>query len=317
MAKSTKKYDVVIIGGGPAGLSAGIYTARARLTNLLIERGAVGGQIINAEWVENYPGFTESISGIDLTEAMHKQATGFGLETLVAEVTGIKITGRQKVVKTSQGDFTAKAVIVAGGSERLKLGVPGEAEYTGKGVSYCATCDGPFFRDKEVAVVGGGNAAITEAIELTKFASKITVIHRRDELRATKILQEKAFAEKKIKFLWDSTLEEIAGDAFVDKITVSNVKTKKKTVLNVSGVFMAVGFRPNTGYLKDIVKLDDIGAIVTNERMETSVPGIFAAGDIRSNSIRQVIAAAGDGAVAAINAEKYISGQAGLFAEKS
>jgi len=317
MAKSTKKYDVVIIGGGPAGLSAGIYTARARLTNLLIERGAVGGQIINAEWVENYPGFTESISGIDLTEAMHKQATGFGLETLVAEVTGIKITGRQKVVKTSQGDFTAKAVIVAGGSERLKLGVPGEAEYTGKGVSYCATCDGPFFRDKEVAVVGGGNAAITEAIELTKFASKITVIHRRDELRATKILQEKAFAEKKIKFLWDSTLEEIAGDAFVDKITVSNVKTKKKTVLNVSGVFMAVGFRPNTGYLKDIVKLDDIGAIITNERMETSVPGIFAAGDIRSSSIRQVIAAAGDGAVAAISAEKYISGQAGLFAEKS
>ncbi|HUT66925.1 MAG TPA: thioredoxin-disulfide reductase [Dehalococcoidales bacterium] len=317
MAKSTKKYDVAIIGGGPAGLSAGIYTARARLSSLLIERGAVGGQIINAEWVENYPGFTESISGIDLTEAMHKQATRFGLETLVAGVTGIKITGRQKVVKTSQGDFTAKAVIVAGGSERLKLGVPGEAEYTGKGVSYCATCDGPFFRDKEVAVVGGGNAAITEAIELTKFASKITVIHRRDELRATKILQEKAFAEKKIKFLWDSTLEEIAGDAFVDKITVSNVKTKKKTVLNVSGVFMAVGFRPNTGYLKDIVKLDDIGAIITNERMETSVPGIFAAGDIRSSSIRQVIAAAGDGAVAAISAEKYISGQAGLFAEKS
>lgn len=308
MVKSAKKYDVVIIGAGPAGLSAGIYTARARLSSLLIERGAVGGQIINAELVENYPGFTGGISGINLTEAMHKQATGFGLETLVAEVTGIKINGRQKVVKTSKGDINAKAVIIAGGSERQKLGVPGEAEYTGKGVSYCATCDGPFFQDKAVAVVGGGNAAITEALELTKFASKISVIHRRDELRATKILQEKAFAEKKIKFLWDSVLEEIAGDNFVNKVTVNNVKTKKKSVLDVSGVFMAVGFKPNTAYLKDIVKLDDIGTIVTNERMETSVPGIFAAGDIRSSSIRQVIAAAGDGAVAAISAEKYITG---------
>jgi len=306
--KSPKKYDIVIIGGGPAGLSAGIYAARARLSSLLIERGAVGGQIINAEWVENYPGFNESISGIDLTEAMHRQATKFGLEALVAEVTGIDITGKQKVVRTSQGDFTAKAVIIAGGSERQKLGVPGEAEFTGKGVSYCATCDGPFFRDKAVAVVGGGNAAITEAIELTRFASRITVIHRRDELRATKILQEKAFAEKKIEFLWDSVLEEIAGDTFVNKVKVSNVKTKKKTFLDVSGVFMAVGFKPNTGYLKDIVKLDDIGTIVTNEKMETGVPGIFAAGDIRSNSIRQVIAAAGDGAVAAIGAEKYITG---------
>jgi len=308
MVKSPIKYDVVIIGGGPAGLSAGIYAARARLSSLLIERGAVGGQIINAEWVENYPGFNESISGIDLTEAMHKQATKFGLETLTAEVTGIDLKGKQKVVRTSQGDFTAKAVIIAGGSERQKLGVPGEAEFTGKGVSYCATCDGPFFRDKPVAVIGGGNAAITEAIELTKFASRITVIHRRDELRATKILQEKAFAEKKIEFLWDSVLEEIAGDAFVNKVRVSNVKTKKKTVLNVSGVFMAVGFKPNTDYLKDIVKLDDIGTIITNEKMETGILGIFAAGDIRSNSIRQVIAAAGDGAVAAIGAEKYITG---------
>jgi len=308
MAKSPKKYDVVIVGGGPAGLSAGIYTARARLSSLLVERGAVGGQIINTEWVENYPGFTESISGIDLTEAMHKQATKFGLETLVAEVTGIKIVGKQKVVQTSQGDFTAKAVIIASGSERQKLGVPGEAVFTGKGVSYCATCDGPFFRDKAVAVVGGGNAAITEAIELTKFASKITVIHRRDELRATKILQEKAFAEKKIEILWDSVVEEIAGDPFVNKVTVMNVKTKKKTDLEVAGVFMSVGFKPNTGYLKGIVKLDDIGTVIINEKMETSVPGIFAAGDIRSSSIRQIIAAAGDGAVAAIGAEKYIKG---------
>jgi len=257
--------------------------------------------------VENYPGFTESISGIDLTEAMHKQATKFGLETLLADVAGILKKGKHFIVKTSAADFEAKAVIIAGGSERQKLGVPGEAEFTGKGVSYCATCDGPFFRDKEVAVVGGGNAALTEAIELTRFASKITVIHRRNELRATKILQEKAFAEKKIQILWDSVLEEISGDNFVGKVKINNVKTQKKSVLDVSGVFMAVGFKPNTGYLKDIVKLDDNGAIITNERMETGTPGIFAAGDIRSGSIRQVIAAAGDGAVAAIGAERYIS----------
>ncbi len=307
MVKSSKEYDVIIIGGGPAGLSAGIYTARARLNSLLVERGAVGGQIINTEWVENYPGFAENISGTDLTEAMHKQATKFGLETLVAEVTGIDIKGKQKVVKTSQGDFPAKAVIIAGGSERQKLGVPGEAEYTGKGVSYCATCDGPFFRDKAVAVVGGGNAAITEALELTKFANKVTVIHRRDELRATKILQEKAFKEKKIKILWDSVIESITGDNFVDTVKLNNVKTQKKTDLKVSGVFMAVGFKPNTGYLKGIIELDKTGTIIVNEKMETSVPGVFAAGDIRSNSIRQVIAAAGDGAVAAIGAEKYIA----------
>ena len=307
VVKSPKEYDVIIIGGGPAGLSAGIYTARARLKSLLVERGAVGGQIINTEWVENYPGFAENISGIDLTEAMHKQATKFGLETLVADVTGIDIKQKTKVIKTSQGDFTAKAVIIAGGSERQKLGVPGEAEYTGKGVSYCATCDGPFFRDKAVAVVGGGNAAITEALELTKFAAGVTVIHRRDELRATKILQEKAFGDKKIKILWDSVIEEITGENFVDTVKLNNVKTKKKSDLKVSGVFMAVGFKPNTEYLKGVVELDKIGTVVVNEKMETSVPGIFAAGDIRSNSIRQVIAAAGDGAVAAIGAEKYIS----------
>jgi thioredoxin reductase (NADPH) len=301
-----KKYDVVIIGGGPAGLSAGIYTARARLSSLLIERGAVGGQIINAEWVENYPGFPESISGTALTEAMHKQATRFGLETLVAEVTGLEVSGQPKVVRTSQGDFAAGAVIIAGGSERQKLGVPGEAEYTGKGVSYCATCDGPFFRDKAVVVVGGGNAAITEAIELTKFAAKVTVIHRRNELRATKIVQEKAFAEKKIDFLWDSVVESISGNTFVGKIKVRNVKTNQTSELAVDGVFVNVGSQPSTGYLKGILELDAVGAIVVNGKMETSQPGVFAAGDIRSGSIRQVIGAAGDGAVAAVNAGKYL-----------
>jgi thioredoxin reductase (NADPH) len=308
MNESPKKYDVVIIGGGPAGLSAGIYAARARLTSLLIERGAVGGQIINTELVENYPGFSEGIGGIELTGAMHQQAVKFGLETVIAEVTGIKVTGKTKLVETTGGEFTAGALIVASGSERQKLGIPGEAEYTGKGVSYCATCDGAFFRDKPVVVVGGGNAAITEALHLSKFASNITVIHRRDELRAMRILQEKAFAEPKIKFLWDSVVEEIKGETFVNQLKVRNVKTEKESVLDVSGVFMAIGFKPNTDYLKDVLELDKIGAIVTDENMQTSVPGVFAVGDIRSGSIRQVIAAAGDGAVAAINAEKYITG---------
>jgi thioredoxin reductase (NADPH) len=306
MAESNK-YDVIIVGGGPAGLSAGIYTARGRLRSLLIERGAVGGQIVNTEWVENYPGI-DSVGGLDLTEIMHKQAEKFGLETVYTEVTGIEVNEKTKTVKTSKGDFEAQAVIVAGGSERQKLGVTGEVEFTGKGVSYCATCDGAFFRDKSVVVVGGGNAAITEALELTKFASKITVIHRRDELRATKILQEKAFAEPKIEILWDSVVEKIIGDPLVSKIEVRNVKTEKESTLEVSGVFMAVGFKPNTEYLKEVLELDKTGAVITNEKMETSVPGIFAAGDIRSNSIRQVIAAAGDGAVAAVYAERYISG---------
>jgi thioredoxin reductase (NADPH) len=307
MSNSEKEYDVVIIGGGPAGLSAGIYTARARLGSLLIERGVVGGQIINAEWVENYPGFAEGISGFDLTQAMHQQATKFGLETVIAEVTEIK-TGERKVVRTSQGDFVAKAIIIANGSERQKLAVPGEAEFTGKGVSYCATCDAAFFRDKPVVVVGGGNAAITEALQLSKFASRVIVIHRRDQLRAMNILQEKAFAEPKIEFLWDTVIEEIVGETFVNKLRIRNTKTGEESFLDVSGVFMAIGFKPNTDYLKGILTLDTTGAIVTNDRMETDVPGILAAGDIRSNSIRQVIAAAGDGATAAIYAERYITG---------
>jgi thioredoxin reductase (NADPH) len=308
MSTSQKKYDVVIIGGGPAGLSAGIYAARAKLASLLIERGAVGGQIINTDLVENYPGFSEGIGGIELTEAMHQQAMKFGLETVNADVTGVEVTGKTKLVKAYQEEFSAGAIIVASGSERQKLGIPGEAEYTGKGVSYCATCDGAFFRDKPVAVVGGGNAAITEALHLTKFASKITVIHRRNELRAMRILQEKAFTEPRIEVLWDTVVEEIKGETFVNQLKVRNVKTEKESVLDVSGVFMAIGFKPNTDYLKDALKLDKTGAIITDTNMETSVPGVFAAGDIRSGSIRQVIAAAGDGAVAAINAEKYLTG---------
>ena len=307
MAGSLKKYDVIIVGGGPAGLSAGIYTARARLTSLLIEQGLVGGQIVNAERLDNYPGFPEGISGAKLAELMQEQATKYGLETIMAEVTGVELNEKQKVIKTSEGSFIARAVIIAGGCHRQKLRVPGEAEFTGKGVSYCATCDGALFRDLPVAVVGGGNAAITEALHLTKFATNVSVIHRRDQLRATPIVQEKAFSEPKIDFLWDSVVQKIEGKDLVNRIRLRNVKTGKKSSLDVSGVFVSIGFTPNTEYLKGVVPLDKTGAIITDPNMATRVAGIFAAGDIRQNSPRQVIAAAGDGATAAIGATKFLA----------
>ncbi len=300
-------YDVIIIGGGPAGLSAGLYASRARLTSLLIERGLVGGLITESELVENFPGFPEGISGLELGQLMHQQATKYGLETLLAEATGIELSGKQKVVKTTKGDFIAKAVIIASGSERLKLGIPGEEEFTGKGVSYCATCDATFFRELPVAVVGGGDTAIIEALHLSKFASKVTVIHRRHQLRATRILQEKAFSEPKVEFQWDSIVEEIEGRDSVKRIRLRQVKTGEKSALDAAGVFISVGIKPNTAYLKGTLALDTAGFIITNERMETEIPGIFAAGDVRYHSARQAITAAGDGATAAIYAEKFIS----------
>jgi len=304
-----REYDVVIIGGGPAGLTAGIYAARARLKSLLVERGAMGGLIINAGVVENYPGFPDGINGLELADAMQQQAVKFGLETLIAEVTGLEVKGEQKVVQTGEGDVTAGAVIVAGGSDLVKLGVPGEEEFTGRGVAYCAVCDGYFYRDVPVVVAGGGNAAMNEALELTRFASRVTVIHRRDKLRATRILQERALADPKIEFLWNTVVEAIEGEDTVKRLRLKNVPTGEKSTLDISGIFVAVGFRPNTDYLKNIVTLADNGTIITNEKMETDVPGIYAAGDIRSSSIRQVAAAVGDGVVAAIYAEQYIAGK--------
>jgi thioredoxin reductase (NADPH) len=306
--EQNKQYDVIIIGAGPAGLSAGIYASRARLKTAMIEKMAVGGQIINSLLVENYPGYKDGISGVDLTMAMHEQANKFGLETLYDEVLSIDVEGGRKTLKTSQGDIVSKAIIIAGGSERQKLNVPGEKEYTGKGVSYCATCDGAFYRDKVVAVLGGGNSAVTEALELTKFASKVYLVHRRNELRATKILQEKLLANPKIQPVWDTIVEEIVGGKFVEKLKGKNAITGQAWELPVNGVFVSVGTQPATGYLKNIVALDAFGSIMVNDRLETNVPGIFAAGDIRSGSIKQVIGAAGDGAMAAVNAGKYISG---------
>jgi thioredoxin reductase (NADPH) len=305
-AKAKKEYEVIIIGGGPAGLSAGIYTSRSRLDTILIERGVVGGRITDAELVENDPGFAEGISGAELGQLMQKQAAKYGLNITIAEVTNLELKGNKKVVKTTRGDFTAKAVIIASGSERGKLGVPGEVEVTGKGVSYCATCDGPLFRGKTVAVVGGGNAAISEALYLAKFASQVIVIHRRRQLRATRVLEEKARAEPKIEFLWDTVVEKIEGEKALEQLKLRQVKTGKKSSLDVAGVFIAVGLKPSTDFLKGVLPMDEGGYIVTNERMETEIPGVFAAGDIRQNSPRQAITAAGDGATAAVNAEIFL-----------
>ncbi len=302
-------YEVIIVGGGPAGLTAGLYTSRARLRSLLMEKALIGGQIANAEQVENFPGFPDGISGLELGELLQQQAARFGLETLFAEVRGLELQEDRKMVRTTEGDFTARALIIAGGSSRQELGVTGEKEFTGKGVSYCATGDAAFFRDQPVAVVGGSDAAITEALHLAKFASGVTVIHRRDQLRASRILQERAFAEPLIDFRWDSIVEQIEGKDFVEGAAVRNVKTGVQSMLGVTGVFVSIGFRPETDYLKDILPLDDIGHIITNEKMETGVPGILAAGDIRHNSARQAITAAGDGATAAIYAEKYLTEQ--------
>ncbi len=303
---SSKKCDVVIVGGGPAGLTAGIYAGRARLKSVLVEKAIPGGWIANAGLVENYPGFPQGIHGYELAESMREQAAKFGLETVAAEVTGLELDGEERTVKTTEGDFAARAVILAGGSDRTKLNVPGEKEFTGKGVGYCAICDGYFFVDVPVAVVGGGNAAINEALELTRFASRVIVIHRRDELRATAVVQESAFKHPKIEFLWNTVVEAVEGDSKVESLRLRNAKTGEQSVLEVSGVFVAVGQKPNTDYLKGVVKLHEDGTIITGDKMETSVPGVFAAGDIRTGSIRQVAAAVGDGAVAAIYAEKYL-----------
>jgi thioredoxin reductase (NADPH) len=304
----SQEYDVVIIGGGPAGLSAGIYTARSRLKSLLIEKKLIGGKIVNAELVENYPGFPQGINGYELTQLMHQQATRFGLKTVTGEVTALDVSRKQKIVKTSEGDFTARAIIIAGGSKEQTLGVPGEQEFTGRGVSYCATCDAALFVELPVAVVGGSNAALYDALQAAKFASSVAIIHRRQELRATRIVQEQAFAEPKIRFLWNTVVDSIDGEDTVKSLKLRNVVTGEKSTQQVAGVFVAIGFNPNTAYLKGLLPLDEAGYIITNEKMETSVPGILAAGDIRSNSIRQAISAAGDGATAAIYAERYLTG---------
>ena len=298
--------DLVIVGGGPAGLTAGIYGARAALDVVLLERAAMGGLVISTDSIENYPGFVEVVSGFELMERMEKQARGFGLEIEYADVTEIKRSEEKLIITTSNGVIRAGALIIATGAEPIRLDVEGEAEMTGRGVSYCATCDGPFFQDKRVAVVGGGDAAVEEAIALTKFAEKVYVIHRRDQLRATKVIQKKAFANDRIEFVWNSRIHNITGTDFVDGVVVRKVSGDEETLLPVDGVFVYVGYGPVSAVVKDLVQIDEKGFIITDEDMATSCPGIFAAGDVRQKNLRQVVTAVADGAIAAVAAQKYL-----------
>ena len=299
-------YDVVIVGGGPAGLTAGLYTSRARLKALLVEGMMVGGQMTTTDIIENYPGFGQ-ITGAELSNLMGEQAKGFGLMVESGEVVGLEVADGHKTVKTAEGEYRAEAVIICTGTEYRKLGIPGEAEFTGRGVSYCATCDGAFFKDSKIVVVGGGDSALTESLFLTKFAKEITIIHRRDALRATKIYQERAFANPKIDFLWDSVVEEIKGNQTVERVAVKNVKSGEVTEVPTEGVFMFIGIIPRTGFLKGVVEMDENGYILVNEEtLETSVEGVFAAGDARKKLLRQVATAVGDGATAAFAVEKYL-----------
>lgn len=299
-------YDVLIIGGGPAGLTAGLYAGRAKLRTLLLEQMLAGGQAATTDLIENYPGAPEGTTGPELTERMEEQAKKFGVEFRMAQVTGVDFGGREKKVVTGEGTYSAKTVIIASGATHKKLECPGEAEFTGRGVSYCATCDGAFYEDLPVAVVGGGDSAISEALFLTKFASRIYVIHRRDALRATKVVQDKAFAEPKIEFVWNSVVTEVKGSDMVEAVRLKNVKTGALQDLPVKGVFIYVGLVPNTDFLKGQLRLDERGYIPVTANMETNVPGVFAAGDVTVKLLRQVVTAVGDGATAAVAAEKYI-----------
>ena len=294
-------YDLIIIGGGPAGLTAGLYNARARLDVLLLEQFAPGGQVLTTDWVENYPGFPDGISGFELVDKMKAQAEKFGLPIRNEEVVKLDLSNEKKTVVTNKGSIETKAIILASGAKWRKLGIEGEGLLTGKGVSYCATCDGPFYKDQEVAVIGGGDTAVEEAIFLTRFASRIHLVHRRDMLRAIKLLQERAMAEKKIEFVWDTIPAKILGQNGVEGIELKNVKTGEITRKEVQGIFIFIGQTPNTDLIKDMAKLDENGFIITDDNMETSVPGLFAAGDVRSKHFRQIATAVGEGAAASFS----------------
>ena len=307
-----KNYDLIIIGAGPAGLSAGLYAGRARLNTLIIEKQKNGGQIVITDEIENYPGCIEGETGPSLIDRMVKQTEKFGVDHVFDTVTDMDLTGDVKTVKCLHEEYSAKAVIIAAGANPVNIGCPGEKEFSGKGVSYCATCDAAFFEDFEVYVVGGGDAAVEEAMYLTKFARKVTIIHRRNELRAAKSIQDKAFANPKIDFMWDTVVEEINGDGIVESMVVKNVKTGELTEVfadeddGTFGIFVFIGFRPNTEVFKGHVEMDEKGYILTDPDMHTNVPGVFAAGDIRQKSLRQVVTACADGAIAAVQAGKYI-----------
>lgn len=299
-------YDLVIIGGGPAGLTAGLYAARARLNVIMIEKVVPGGQVVTTDWVENYPGFPEGISGPDLVQKMTAQAQKFDLNIETNAVVSMDLSEAIKKITLSDRVITTYAIIIASGASPKKLGVPGEDTFYGKGVSACATCDGPFFKDQVVAAVGGGDTAVQESIFLTKFAKKVYLIHRRDQLRAEAILQERALANEKIEILWDSVLTGIQGLTEVEKISVQNLKTGDTKEIAVDGCFIWVGILPNSEFLPEDVELDQYGFITVDANMQTSVAGVYAAGDVRSTPLRQIATAVGDAAIAVFSAEHYL-----------
>jgi thioredoxin reductase (NADPH) len=319
MTKSTRHVDVLILGGGPAGLTAAIYASRANLDTLVVEKMVYGGQISGTEHVENYPGFAEPIAGWDLAEAMRAQAEKFETKFLTAEATSLVLNDDgTKTVGTSEGEIVAKAVVLATGSRPRKMDVEGEEEFWGRGISTCATCDGALFRNKEVIVLGGGDAAVEEGIFLTKFASKVTVIHRRDKLRATPIIQKRAFANEKMTFVWNSVVTRYLGGEVenprtkkMDKklvgVEIENVETGEKSEVLAPGVFLFIGHIPNTDIVKDLVELNDHGLIKAQLNTKTSVPGLYAAGDLRVGAYMQAVTAAADGCMAALNAQHYIA----------
>lgn len=304
-------YDVIIIGAGPAGLAAGLYASRARLNTLIIEKEGDGGQIATTDEVANYPGSIENASGPSLTARMVEQANEFGAKKISDEIKSVDFSGKIKVLKGSKEEYQAKSVIIATGAVPRPIGCPGEKEFVGRGVSYCATCDAAFFEDLEVYVMGGGDTAVEEAMYLAKFARKVTIIHRRDELRAAKSIQEKAFKHDKLDFIWDSAITEIKGDGIVESMTVKNLKTGEEREIvadeddGTFGIFPFIGYLPATKLFDGIIDIED-GYIRTDEDMKTNVEGVFAAGDVRVKSLRQVVTATADGAIAAVQAEKYI-----------
>jgi len=309
--KGENMYDLIIIGGGPAGLTAGLYAARYKLKTILIEKAPfAGGQLLKTSYIENYPGFDEAVLGYDLATKMENQAIRFGLEVIKETVTKIELTDEKKSVYTEENEYHAKTAIISTGSEPRMLGIPGEKEFYGRGVSYCGTCDAPFFKDKVVAVIGGGNTAIEESLHIAKYASKVYIIHRRDELRADKICQEKAFAEERIEVVWNSIIKSIDFQTAEDRqITILNKKTEKESKLKVDGVFVFIGLNPNTDLFKGQIALTKDGFIAqkAGEDMKTNIAGVFAAGDVRDKVLRQIVNAAGDGAVAAFEANKYLT----------
>jgi thioredoxin reductase (NADPH) len=299
--------EVIIIGGGPAGMTAGIYACRAKLKTLMIEKLVPGGQVLSTDWVDNYPGFPEGISGFDLVDRMRQQAERFGLSVVSDEVTGVDFSRPEKFLQGANRTYQAKSVIIASGAKYKRLGVPGEERLTGRGVSYCATCDGPFYQGQEIAVVGGGDSAVQEAVYLTRFASKVYLIHRRDQLRATRVLQEKALTNPKIDPLWKTVVESIEGPDQVEALRLKNADGSGGRTLAVQGAFIYVGIQPDTQWLQGALSLDSQGFVLTDQSMATTIPGVFAAGDARQKLVRQISTAVGDAATAVLAVEDYLS----------